>query len=107
MTVVEAKGFFNLASAPAVTLNEPFGLFFSAWGMLVPVRFECVKHRPRLLAKTAESSELYNLVSCAIGLSLLAQQVPVVQAGVRIVNQNARKKQNPPKRVKCGCVEDA
>ncbi|OWE67955.1 hypothetical protein A8M73_26400, partial [Escherichia coli] len=26
---------------------------------------------------------------------------------VRIVNQNARKKQNPPKRVKCGCVEDA
>ncbi|KLG86568.1 hypothetical protein WR05_25100, partial [Escherichia coli] len=36
-----------------------------------------------------------------------AQQVPVVQAGVRIVNQNARKKQNPPKRVKCGCVEDA
>ncbi|WP_044062566.1 hypothetical protein [Escherichia coli] len=39
--------------------------------------------------------------------SLLAQQVPVVQAGVRIVNQNARKKQNPPKRVKCGCVEDA
>ncbi|AKM35102.1 unknown protein encoded within prophage CP-933U [Escherichia coli PCN061] len=40
-------------------------------------------------------------------LSLLAQQVPVVQAGVRIVNQNVRKKQNPPKRVKCGCVEDA
>ncbi|KEL74733.1 hypothetical protein AC52_2470 [Escherichia coli 5-366-08_S3_C3] len=34
-------------------------------------------------------------------LSLLAQQVPVVQAGVRIVNQNARKKQNPPKRVFC------
>ncbi|WP_375294239.1 hypothetical protein [Escherichia coli] len=39
--------------------------------------------------------------------SLLAQQVPVVQAGVRIVNQNVMKKQNPPKRVKCGCVEDA
>ncbi|MXC49203.1 hypothetical protein [Escherichia coli] len=28
-------------------------------------------------------------------LSLLAQQVPVVQAGVRIVNQNARKKTKP------------
>ncbi|WP_213058300.1 hypothetical protein, partial [Escherichia coli] len=40
-------------------------------------------------------------------LCLLAQQVPVVQTGVGIVNQNARKKQNPPKRVKCGCVEDA
>ncbi|HHW3993141.1 TPA: hypothetical protein ACTVAA_004197 [Escherichia coli] len=38
---------------------------------------------------------------------LLAQQVSGVQADVRIVNQNARKKQNPPKRVKCGCVEDA
>ncbi|EOA4570843.1 hypothetical protein ACTZKR_09715 [Escherichia coli] len=39
--------------------------------------------------------------------SLLAQQVSGVQADVRIVNQNARKKQNPPKRVTCGCVEDA
>ncbi|EEV5969267.1 hypothetical protein ACJ4IZ_001227 [Escherichia coli] len=39
--------------------------------------------------------------------SLLAQQVSGVQADVRIVNQNARKKQNPPNRVKCGCVEDA
>ncbi|BBU84278.1 hypothetical protein EIMP300_56780 [Escherichia coli] len=37
----------------------------------------------------------------------LAQQVSGVQADVRIVNQNARKKQNPPNRVKCGCVEDA
>ncbi|EIQ41665.1 hypothetical protein SS322685_2693 [Shigella sonnei 3226-85] len=46
MTVVEAKGFFNLASAPAVTLNEPFGLFFSAWGMLVPIRFKCVRAPP-------------------------------------------------------------
>ncbi|HAJ0327670.1 TPA: hypothetical protein HL427_16825 [Escherichia coli] len=39
--------------------------------------------------------------------SLLAQQVSGVQADVRIVNQNDRKKQNPPNRVKCGCVEDA
>ncbi|KEL34759.1 hypothetical protein [Escherichia coli] len=39
--------------------------------------------------------------------SLLAQQVSGVQADVRIVNQNARKKQTPPNRVKCGCVEDA
>ena len=39
--------------------------------------------------------------------SLLAQQVSGVQADVRIVNQNARKKQNPPKQVKCGCVKDA
>ncbi|ENY4283603.1 hypothetical protein ACFXMH_004549 [Escherichia coli] len=39
--------------------------------------------------------------------SLLTQQVSGVQADVRIVNQNARKKQNPPNRVKCGCVEDA
>jgi hypothetical protein len=31
--------------------------------------------------------------------SLLAQQVSGVQADVRIVNQDAQKKQNPPKRV--------
>ncbi len=43
MTVVEAKGFFNLASAPAVTLNQPFSLFFGAGVVLIPVRFECVK----------------------------------------------------------------
>ncbi|KXQ71162.1 hypothetical protein BHF56_13195 [Escherichia coli] len=28
--------------------------------------------------------------------SLLTQQVPVVQAGMWIVNQDAQKKQNPP-----------
>ncbi|GAB0753551.1 hypothetical protein LL12F52_42720 [Escherichia coli] len=43
MTVVEAEGFFNLVSAPAVTLNYPFSLLFSAWWMLEPVRFECMK----------------------------------------------------------------
>ncbi|EHV50124.1 hypothetical protein ECDEC5E_1276 [Escherichia coli DEC5E] len=35
MTVVEAKGFFNLASAPAVTLNQPFSLFFGAGVVLI------------------------------------------------------------------------
>ncbi|OVD01197.1 hypothetical protein UQ13_10470, partial [Escherichia coli] len=46
VTVVEAKGFFNLASAPAVALNQPFGLFFSAWGVPEPVRFECMRTPP-------------------------------------------------------------
>ena len=31
----------------------------------------------------------------------------VFMAVMCIEYQNARKKQNPPKRVKCGCVEDA
>ncbi len=78
-------------------MNTPFGLFFSAGIVLIPVIFECMRTPPCLLAKTAESSELCNLVLMAHRLSLLAQQVPVVQAGVRIVNQNAQKKQNPPK----------
>ena len=43
MTVVEAKGFFNLVSAPAVTLNYPFSLLFSAWRVLEPFRLECVR----------------------------------------------------------------
>ncbi|OVB44016.1 hypothetical protein, partial [Escherichia coli] len=38
---------------------------------------------------------------------LRAQRVPFVQAAGWIENQNDEKKKNPPKRVKCGCVEDA
>src|SRR5699024_2548928 len=46
VTVVEAKGFFNLVSAPTVTLNQPFGLFFSAWRVLVPVGFKYARTPP-------------------------------------------------------------
>ena len=107
MTVVEAKGFFNLASAPAVTLNEPFSLFFGAGVVLIPVRFECMRTPP---VPAGRGGRVIRIVKFGIVrhlFSLLAQQVSGVQADVRIVNQNARKKQNPPKRVKCGCVEDA
>ena len=107
MTVVETKGFLNLVSAPAVTLNYPFSLLFSAWRVLEPFRLECVRIP---LVRVGKNGRIIMFVKFGIvrhRLSLLAQQVPVVQAGVRIVNQNARKKQNPPKRVKCGCVEDA
>ncbi|KDV30679.1 hypothetical protein BU56_22805 [Escherichia coli O145:H25 str. 07-3858] len=43
MTVVETKGFLNLVSAPAVTLNCPFSLLFSTWRVLEPFRLECVR----------------------------------------------------------------
>lgn len=43
MTVVETKSFLNLVSAPAVTLNYPFSLLFSAWRVLEPFRLECVR----------------------------------------------------------------
>lgn len=95
MTVVEAKGFFNLASAPAVTLNEPFSLFFGAGVVLIPVRFECMRTPP---VPAGRGGRVIRIVKFGIVrhlFSLLAQQVPVVQAGVWIVNQNARKKQNP------------
>ncbi|EZE60770.1 hypothetical protein BX24_18535 [Escherichia coli O91:H21 str. 2009C-4646] len=48
MTIIEAEGFLKLISAPAVTLDQPFGLFFSAWGMLVPVSFKYVRTPPPL-----------------------------------------------------------
>ncbi|ETJ68197.1 hypothetical protein O199_0216295 [Escherichia coli ATCC 35150] len=48
VTIIEADGFLNLVSAPAVTLNQPFGLFFSAGGMLVPVGFKYVRMPPPL-----------------------------------------------------------
>lgn len=105
MSVVEAKGFFNLASAPAVTLNQPFGLFFSAWIMLEPVIFECMRTPPVPAGKVGIRIVMFGIVRHRF--SLLAQQVSGVQADVRIINQDAQKKQNPPKRVKCGCVEDA
>ncbi len=97
MSVVEAKGFFNLASAPAVTLNQPFGLFFSAWIMLEPVIFECMRTPPVPAGKVGIRIVMFGIVRHRF--SLLAQQVSGVQADVRIVNQDAQKKQNPPKRV--------
>ncbi|GAB0813697.1 hypothetical protein BT09F28_13830 [Escherichia coli] len=99
MSEVEAEVFLKLVTTSAVVLNQPFGLFFSAWIMLEPVRFECMRTPP---APAGKDGEIIRIVMFGIvrhRLSLLAQQVPVVQAGVRIVNQNARKKQNPPKRV--------
>ena len=107
MSEVEAEVFLKLVTTSAVVLNQPFGLFFSAWIMLEPVRFECMRTPP---APAGKDGEIIRIVMFGIvrhWFSLLAQQVSGVQADVRIVNQNARKKQNPPKRVKCGCVEDA
>ena len=46
VTIIEADGFLNLVSAPAVTLNQPFSLFFGAGVVLIPVRFECMRTPP-------------------------------------------------------------
>ncbi|EZE16923.1 hypothetical protein BX14_04295 [Escherichia coli O45:H2 str. 2009C-3686] len=81
MTVVEAKGFFNLASAPAVVMNQPFGLFFSAGIVLIPVIFECVRTPPLPAGRGDIRIVMFGIVRHRF--SLLAQQVPVVQAGVR------------------------
>ena len=107
MTIIEAESFLNLVTMPAVVLNQPFGLFFGAGIVLIPVIFECVRAPP---VPAGKDGEIIRIVWSGIlrnRFSLLAQQVSVVQADEWIVNQNARKKQNPPKRVKCGCVEDA
>ncbi len=105
MQAVEAEVFLKLVTTSAVALNQPFGLFFSAWGMLVPVSFECMRTPPVPDGKVGIRIVKFGFVRHLF--SLLAQQVSGVQADVRIVNQNARKKQNPPKQVKCGCVKDA
>ena len=107
MTVVEAKGFLKLIPTSAVVMNQPFGLFFSAGIVLIPVIFECMRTPP---VPAGRGGRVIRIVKFGIVrhlFSLLAQQVPVVQADGWIVNQNDQKKQNPPKRVKCGCVEDA
>ena len=107
MTAIEAEIFLKLVTTSAVVLNQPFGLFFSAGVMLEPVRFESAGTPPVPAGKDGRIIRIVMFGIVRHRFSLLAQQVPVVQAGVRIVNQNARKKQNPPKRVTCGCVEDA
>ncbi|WP_429887361.1 hypothetical protein [Escherichia coli] len=65
--------------------------------MLEPVRFECVRTPPVPAGRVGIRIVVFGIVRHR--LSLLAQQVPVVQAGVWIVNQNARKKQNPRSRL--------
>ncbi|GAB5140303.1 hypothetical protein ECPV144_44700 [Escherichia coli] len=107
MTIIEAEGFPKLIPTSAVVMDQPFGLFFSAGIVLIPVIFECMRTPP---VPAGRGGRVIRIVKFGIVrhlFSLLAQQVPVVQADGWIVNQNDQKKQNPPKRVKCGCVEDA
>ncbi|SQZ98217.1 Uncharacterised protein [Escherichia coli] len=92
MTIIEAEGFLNLVSVSAVTLNQPFGLFFSAWRVLVPVGFKYARTPPMPAGTNGIRIVIFGIVRHLF--SLLAQQVPVVQASVQIVNQNSRKKQN-------------
>lgn len=97
MTIIEAEGFPKLIPTSAVVLNQPFDLFFSAWIMLEPVIFECMRTPPVPAGKVGIRIVMFGIVRHRF--SLLAQQVSGVQADVRIVNQDAQKKQNPPKRV--------
>ncbi|GJH97598.1 hypothetical protein ECZC10_54460 [Escherichia coli] len=46
VTIIEAEGFLKLIPTSAVVLNQPFGLFFSAGIVLIPVIFECVRAPP-------------------------------------------------------------
>ncbi|KXL37677.1 hypothetical protein AXH18_23445 [Escherichia coli] len=79
--VVEAKGFLKLIPTSAVVMNQPFGLFFSAGIVLIPVIFECVRTPPLPAGRGGIRIVMFGIVRHRF--SLLAQQVPVVQAGVR------------------------
>ena len=83
MSEVEAEVFLKLVTTSAVVLNQPFGLFFSAWIMLEPVRFECMRTPPVPAGKDGEIIRIVMFGIVRHRFSLLAQQVPVVQAGVR------------------------
>lgn len=97
MSEVRTEVFLKLVTTSAVVLNQPFSLFFGAGVMLIPVIFECV--RTPLVPAGTDGIRIVMFGIVRHRFSLLAQQVPVVQAGERIVNQNTWKKQNPPKRV--------
>ena len=46
MTIIEAEGFPKLIPTSAVVMDQPFGLFFSAGIVLIPVIFECMRTPP-------------------------------------------------------------
>ncbi|EFF3876447.1 hypothetical protein B6115_005638, partial [Escherichia coli] len=71
----------NLVSASAVVLNQPLGLLFGAGVVLIPVRFERMRTPPVPDGKVGIRIVKFGFVRHLF--SLLAQQVPVVQAGVR------------------------
>ena len=54
MTIIEAEGFPKLIPTSAVVMNQPFGLFFSAGVVLIPVIFECVRTPPVPAGKDGE-----------------------------------------------------
>ena len=81
MSEVKAEIFLNLVTTSAVVLYQPFGLFFSAGVMLIPVIFECVRTPPVSAGRGGIRIVMFGVVRH--WFSLLAQQVPVVQAGER------------------------
>ena len=54
MSEVEAEVFLKLVTTSAVVLNQPFGLFFSAGVMLIPIILECVRTPPLPAGKDGE-----------------------------------------------------
>lgn len=83
MSEARTEVFLKLVPTSTVVLNQPFGLFFSTWVMLEPVRFECMGTPP---VPAGRGGRVIRIVKSGIvrhQFSLLTQQVPVVQAGVR------------------------
>ncbi len=62
MSEVEAEVFLKLVTTSAVVLNQPFGLFFSAWIMLEPVRFECMRTPPVPAGKVGIRIVMFGIV---------------------------------------------
>ncbi|OVD63486.1 hypothetical protein UQ30_23885, partial [Escherichia coli] len=71
------------------------------------VWFECMGTPPLRAGKGGRVMRVVRFVIVGRLFWLLGLQLPVVRAVGLIGNQNDQKKQNPPKRVKCGGVEDA
>ncbi|EGJ02448.1 hypothetical protein SB359474_0760 [Shigella boydii 3594-74] len=91
VTIIETEGFLNLVSVSAVALNQPFSLFFGAGVVLIPVRFECMRTPPVPAGRRGRVIRIVKFGIVRHLFSLLAQQVPVVQADGWIVNQNDQK----------------
>lgn len=81
--IVETESFLNLEPAPAVRMNQPFGLFFSTGIVLIPVIFECVRTPPVPAGKGRIRIAKFEIMRhCHLQWRC---RLPVVQAGSRII----------------------
>ncbi|KDV60161.1 hypothetical protein BU58_32380 [Escherichia coli O26:H11 str. 2011C-3274] len=80
MPIVETESFLNLEPAPAVRMNQPFGLFCSAWRVLEPFRLECVRIPP---VRAGKNGRIIRIVIFCVACHRFSPVARCYSAGVQ------------------------